>query len=78
MQERLLKGNIITEEQVFFGTLSVADKRIAHIEKQGEARPDASWITPGFIDVHTHASARMARMSRRGRWAWRRLRHRLD
>ena len=54
MQERHLKGNIITEEQVFFGTLSIADKRIARIEKQGEMRLDANWITPGFIDVHTH------------------------
>ena len=54
MQERLLKGNIITEEQMFFGTLHIADKRIAHIEKQGDTRPDANWITPGFIDVHTH------------------------
>ena len=54
MQKRTLIGNIITEEQVFFGTLNIADKRIAHIEKQGEMRSDANWITPGFIDVHTH------------------------
>ena len=54
MPERILKGNIITEEQAFFGTLRIEDKRIARIEKQGGLRPEANWITPGFIDVHTH------------------------
>jgi N-acetylglucosamine-6-phosphate deacetylase len=34
--------------------LRIEDKRIAHSEKQGGVRPDANWITPGFIDVHTH------------------------
>ncbi len=54
MQNRIFTGNIITEEQAFFGMLRIEDKRIAHIEKQGGLRPEANWITPGFIDVHTH------------------------
>lgn len=54
MQVRTITGNIITEKQAFFGTLRIEDKRIAHIEKQGGVRPEANWITPGFIDVHTH------------------------
>ena len=54
MLNRILKGNIITEEQAFFGTLRIEDKRIANVEKQGELQSEANWITPGFIDVHTH------------------------
>ncbi len=38
----------------FYGTLSIADGRIDHIEQLGPERLDQPYILPGFVDAHVH------------------------
>ena len=54
-------GNIvdILRRRVFYGQLTVADGQIAQITDKGEARQDATYFMPGFVDAHIHIESSM-------------------
>ncbi len=39
---------------IFYGTLTLTDGRISHIEQLGPERPDQPYALPGFVDAHVH------------------------
>ncbi|MBO7148032.1 MAG: amidohydrolase family protein [Lentisphaeria bacterium] len=49
-------GNIITHEEMFFGTIEWQDQKITKIEKNGPFREEADRILAGFIEVHHHGT----------------------
>lgn len=51
-----IQGNIVTSCHVGFGEIQWNDSIIDNIDITGETQPDASWILPGFIDLHLHGS----------------------
>ena len=50
----ILTGNIVQNDRVGYGTVSVRDSAIGEISISEPARDNADWILPGFIDVHLH------------------------
>lgn len=51
-----IQGNIVTPGHAGFGEIQWNDSIIGNIIIAGEPQPDASWILPGFIDLHLHGS----------------------
>ena len=51
-----ITGNIVSMEHTGFGELQIRDSIISNIVFTEEIRKDASWILPGFIDVHIHGA----------------------
>ena len=56
-----VKGNIvdITNRNIFFGEVEVEDGKIKYINAISEAKEDAHFILPGFIDSHVHIESSM-------------------
>ena len=50
----ILTGNIVQNNRVGYGTVSVRDSAIGEISISEPARDDADWILPGFIELHLH------------------------
>lgn len=55
------KGNIVDlpKREIFFGEVTVEDRKILSIVKTGEEQPDKPYIMPGFIDSHIHVESSM-------------------
>jgi len=56
------KGNIVdvTNRKIFFGEISVDNKKISNVEKiSNDINPDYNFIMPGFIDSHIHIESSM-------------------
>ena len=51
-----IKGNIVSGNHTGFGEIQIHDSTISDIVFMEEIRKDASWILPGFIDMHLHGS----------------------
>lgn len=56
-----IQGNIVDIEakNIFFGEVSVENKKIKSIKKLGEKKEGLPFITPGFIDAHVHIESSM-------------------
>lgn len=42
------------DQSIYYGTVTVENGRIKHIEQLGPERPDEPYILPGFVDAHVH------------------------
>jgi len=56
-----VEGNIIDirKRSIFFGEVEVEEGKIKNITKLSEAKSDADFILPGFIDSHVHIESSM-------------------
>ena len=53
---RILKGNIVSADQVFYGQLVIEGEKIRRIENGGPERAGENIIVPGFLDIHFHGT----------------------
>lgn len=56
-----IQGNIIDiiNRQVFYAELGIVNGKIKSFRNKQEARPEANYILPGFIDSHVHIESSM-------------------
>jgi len=61
MNDFSIHGNIIDiiNRQIFYAELVVVNGKISSINNKQEARPEAHYIMPGFIDSHVHIESSM-------------------
>ena len=52
--ESRLEGNLILPDRVVYGSLTIDGGRIASVDAASAPRPDAPYISPGFVDLHVH------------------------
>ena len=52
----MITANILNlfDQAIFYGTLTVTNGRISHIQRLGSERPGEPYVLPGFIDAHVH------------------------
>lgn len=56
-----INGNVIDirNKEIFWGKVTVQDRKIHHIEKLEMERKGAPYVLPGFIDSHVHIESSM-------------------
>ena len=52
----MITANILNlfDQTIYYGTLTVANGRIAEIHRLGPERPGEAYVLPGFVDAHVH------------------------
>lgn len=55
----MITANILNlfDQAIFYGTLTVANGRITHIQRLGPERSGEPYVLPGFIDAHVHVES---------------------
>ncbi|NCB17663.1 MAG: hypothetical protein EOM65_16010, partial [Synergistales bacterium] len=48
------RGNLTLPEKSCSGVVILEGEKIVSVEEDGPVLSDASWIVPGFIDIHFH------------------------
>ncbi|UFH57464.1 adenine deaminase [Spirosoma sp. KNUC1025] len=52
----MITANILNlfDQAIYYGTITVANGRISHIQRLGPERPGEAYVLPGFVDAHVH------------------------
>lgn len=55
----MITANILNlfDQAIFYGTITVTNGRIAHIQRLGPERPGEPYVLPGFVDAHVHVES---------------------
>lgn len=67
----MLTANILNlfDQTIYYGTLTIVNGRIAHIDRLGRERTDEPYIMPGFVDAHVHVESSLLTPSQFARLA---------
>ncbi len=55
----MITANILNlfDQAIFYGTVTVANGRITHIQRLGSERVGEPYVLPGFVDAHVHVES---------------------